>query len=228
MRWAPRPEPARRAGAGAAGAARRVATRGNQLQVRVELQADCLAGSGPTTRSGTQNPGGGDIEEGAERRRRRRRRPHHAGRVSPESFTHGTSRQRVTWFRRGLRAATCGPATASRPRRTDAGQRAGPAVLHPACRASPSPASGSRAIPSPPSRPGREPSRRASGCGARTRCAAAGPRRNSARVGLAGRTPRLDGERAALRERPARRPDGRRGPGPLDRGGHARAPRGAA
>jgi predicted metalloprotease len=80
--------------------------KGNELSVRLELQADYLAGVwahhadralGILER--------GDVEEalraaskiGDDTLQRRAR-----GRVMPESFTHGTSEQRVRWFRRGL------------------------------------------------------------------------------------------------------------------------------
>ncbi|MBW6398694.1 zinc metallopeptidase [Roseomonas sp. HJA6] len=78
----------------------------NALQVRVELQADCLAGvwarRAQETRGILER---GDIEEGlnaaaavGDDRLQRASR----GYVVPESFTHGTSAQRATWFRRGL------------------------------------------------------------------------------------------------------------------------------
>lgn len=78
----------------------------NAIQVRVELQADCLAGvwaHHADRARGVVEPG--DIEEalnaaaaiGDDRLQRRAR-----GYVSPESFTHGTSEQRARWFRRGF------------------------------------------------------------------------------------------------------------------------------
>ena len=78
----------------------------NAMQVRVELQADCLAGVWARRAQETRNllePG--DIEEGlnaaaavGDDRLQRASR----GYISPESFTHGTSAQRAGWFRRGL------------------------------------------------------------------------------------------------------------------------------
>ena len=79
---------------------------GNQLSVRLELQADCLAGvwayHAETQRDLLES---GDVEEGlgaaaaiGDDRLQRRAR----GTVMPESFTHGSSEQRVAWFRRGL------------------------------------------------------------------------------------------------------------------------------
>jgi uncharacterized protein len=78
---------------------------GNALSVRQELQADCYAGLWAHHAQRARNvvePG--DIEEalnaasaiGDDRMQRASQ-----GRVVPESFTHGTSQQRMTWFRRG-------------------------------------------------------------------------------------------------------------------------------
>jgi predicted metalloprotease len=87
---------------------------GNALSVRQELQADCFAGiwAHHSQRSGTNiqlEPG--DIEEGltaaaaiGDDRIQRRTR----GYVVPESFTHGSSAQRVEWFRRGLQSGDMG------------------------------------------------------------------------------------------------------------------------
>lgn len=80
----------------------------NQLQVRMELQADCLAGvwANHADRSrGILEQG--DVEEalnaataiGDDRLQREAQ-----GYVVPESFTHGSSAQRVRWFSRGLEA----------------------------------------------------------------------------------------------------------------------------
>ena len=78
----------------------------NALQVRVELQADCLAGLwARRAQDARQILERGDIEEGlnaaaavGDDRLQRRAR----GTVQPESFTHGSSEQRARWFRRGL------------------------------------------------------------------------------------------------------------------------------
>ena len=78
----------------------------NKLMVRVELQADFYAGvwAHHTQRStGFMEPG--DLEEalnaasaiGDDRLQKRS-----TGRVVPDSFTHGTSAQRVRWFRKGF------------------------------------------------------------------------------------------------------------------------------
>jgi uncharacterized protein len=80
-------------------------TQANALSVRQELQADCYAGLWAHHAQRARNvvePG--DIEEalnaasaiGDDRMQRASQ-----GRVVPESFTHGTSQQRMTWFRRG-------------------------------------------------------------------------------------------------------------------------------
>jgi predicted metalloprotease len=77
----------------------------NQLSVRLELQADFLAGVWARYTDRVKHVvEAGDIEEairaasavGDDRLQRRSR-----GYVVPDSFTHGTSEQRVRWFRRG-------------------------------------------------------------------------------------------------------------------------------
>ncbi|ONG54924.1 hypothetical protein BKE38_09760 [Pseudoroseomonas deserti] len=78
----------------------------NAVQVRVELQADCFAGLwAKRANDARQILEPGDVEEGlnaaaavGDDRLQRRA----GGRVQPESFTHGSSEQRVRWFRRGL------------------------------------------------------------------------------------------------------------------------------
>jgi uncharacterized protein len=77
----------------------------NQLSVRLELQADFLAGVWARYTDRVKHVvEAGDIEEamraasavGDDRLQYRSR-----GYVVPDSFTHGTSEQRVRWFRRG-------------------------------------------------------------------------------------------------------------------------------
>jgi predicted metalloprotease len=77
----------------------------NQLSVRLELQADFLAGVWARYTDRVKHVvEAGDIEEamraasavGDDRLQSRSR-----GYVVPDSFTHGTSEQRVRWFRRG-------------------------------------------------------------------------------------------------------------------------------
>ncbi len=93
-----------------ADAARRRASEAgaNAVSVRIELQADCLAGVW-ANRSQRQQQGWrlepGDVETaltaasqiGDDTLQRKSR-----GQAVPESFTHGTSAQRVGWFQRGL------------------------------------------------------------------------------------------------------------------------------
>jgi len=82
----------------------------NALSVRLELQADCLAGVwGHHAGSGQDLLEDGDVEEGlraaaaiGDDRIQRMAR----GRVSPESWTHGSSRQRSEWLRRGLQSGS--------------------------------------------------------------------------------------------------------------------------
>ena len=85
--------------------AHQTAVQGNATSVRVELQADCLAGVWAF--HSQQSKGwleAGDVESalnaasqiGDDTLQRNAR-----GRVVPESFTHGSSAQRVAWFKRG-------------------------------------------------------------------------------------------------------------------------------
>jgi predicted metalloprotease len=79
---------------------------GNRLSVRLELQADCLSGVWAYHANRARNIiEEGDVEEalgaasaiGDDRLQKQSR-----GFVVPDAFTHGTSEQRVRWFRRGL------------------------------------------------------------------------------------------------------------------------------
>ena len=79
----------------------------NTLNVLLELQADCFAGvwGSSAAQRGMLRPG--DVEEGmnAAAAIGDDRIARMAGRrVSPERFTHGSSAQRVEWFRRGMTA----------------------------------------------------------------------------------------------------------------------------
>ena len=83
----------------------------NEMSVRVELQADCFAGVWAKRSQSEQGwrlePG--DIETalnaasqiGDDTLQRKAR-----GQVVPESFTHGTSAQRVGWFKRGFESGS--------------------------------------------------------------------------------------------------------------------------
>jgi predicted metalloprotease len=84
----------------------------NALSVRVELQADCFAGVwAHHADAARQILESGDVEEalnaasriGDDTLQREAR-----GRVVPETFTHGTSAQRVGWFRRGMQSGNVG------------------------------------------------------------------------------------------------------------------------
>jgi uncharacterized protein len=87
-------------------------TEQNALSVRMELQADCFAGvwGHYAGRSGRAAQGRveletGDVEDGLNAAAAigdDRLQRMSTGRVAPDSFTHGSSEQRVTWFRRGL------------------------------------------------------------------------------------------------------------------------------
>ena len=75
----------------------------NRLQVAMELQADCYAGVWAAQNRERMEPG--DVEEGL-------RAAHQIGDdvlqkasqgvVVPESFTHGSAEQRMTWLKKGL------------------------------------------------------------------------------------------------------------------------------
>jgi predicted metalloprotease len=74
----------------------------NELSVRFELQADCFAGvwGHSTGQRGILERG--DVEEGLSAAAAVGDDRLTGGRIGPDSFTHGTSEQRVTWFKRGL------------------------------------------------------------------------------------------------------------------------------
>jgi predicted metalloprotease len=79
----------------------------NQLSVRLELQADCFAGIWGHSTAQRSLIDQADVDSGlraASAVGDDRLQRMATGRVSPESFTHGTSQQRSTWFRRGLEA----------------------------------------------------------------------------------------------------------------------------
>ena len=87
--------------------ARASKTQGNAIQVRMELQADCLAGVWAKANADKLQPG--DVEEamraasaiGDDTLQRAAQ-----GVVVPESFTHGSSAQRTKWFMQGLKGGT--------------------------------------------------------------------------------------------------------------------------
>jgi len=81
----------------------------NSLSVRLELQADCFAGIWGHSTQQRDILEAGDVEDalnaasaiGDDRIQRRM-----GGGVQPESFTHGSSEQRVEWFRRGFESGS--------------------------------------------------------------------------------------------------------------------------
>jgi predicted metalloprotease len=84
----------------------------NQLSVRVELQADCFAGVWGCHADKVRNIlESGDLEEalgaasaiGDDRIMKQTR-----GTIVPDAFTHGTSEQRVRWFKRGFESGDPG------------------------------------------------------------------------------------------------------------------------
>jgi predicted metalloprotease len=85
--------------------ARATPAESNRISVRMELQADCYAGVWGHHAGSMNQLDPGDIAEalnaataiGDDRLQQQAR-----GRVVPESFTHGSSAQRVRWFKRGM------------------------------------------------------------------------------------------------------------------------------
>ena len=83
----------------------RIESRRNDLSVRQELQADCLAGV--WANSAQSDLEAGDIDEalsaaaavGDDRIQEKT-----TGRIDPESWTHGSAEQRVAWFTTGYRS----------------------------------------------------------------------------------------------------------------------------
>ena len=87
------------------GTEQRARSGGNDASVRLELQADCYAGvwGHQAGQEGIVEPG--DLQDGlnaaaavGDDRLQRMA----TGHVNPESFTHGTSRERTAWFKRGF------------------------------------------------------------------------------------------------------------------------------
>ena len=77
------------------------------IQVRMELQADCLAGVWAHSTQQRKILEAGDVEEAmtaASAVGDDRIQQQAGGRVHPESWTHGSSRQRAAWFARGFAA----------------------------------------------------------------------------------------------------------------------------
>jgi predicted metalloprotease len=88
----------------------------NSASVAIELQADCFAGvwGHAASQNGRFQAGHVELEPGDAQEALRaaasigddRLQKMQTGRVMPERFTHGSSAQRVSWFRRGMDAGT--------------------------------------------------------------------------------------------------------------------------
>ncbi|WP_426263173.1 KPN_02809 family neutral zinc metallopeptidase [Sphingomonas sp. PWP1-2] len=79
------------------------ALEGNQASVKLELQADCYAGVWAAQNKDRLDAG--DVEEGmtaAQAIGDDTLQKQSQGRVVPDSFTHGTSAQRMAWLRKGM------------------------------------------------------------------------------------------------------------------------------
>jgi predicted metalloprotease len=77
----------------------------NELSIRLELQADCYAGVWGRSAQGAGVLQPGDLEEGiaaAAAVGDDRIQKAATGRINPETWTHGSSEQRVQWFRTGF------------------------------------------------------------------------------------------------------------------------------
>lgn len=77
----------------------------NKISVLVELQADCFAGVWGHQLQKAGRLDDGDVEEAftaAQAVGDDRLQQQSTGRVIPDSFTHGSSKQRLEWFRKGL------------------------------------------------------------------------------------------------------------------------------
>jgi hypothetical protein len=97
-------------------------TEANQLSVRLELQADCFAGIwANNANKSRQILEPGDVEEAlnaASSIGDDRLQSQSTGQIVPDSFTHGSSAQRVRWFKRGIQTgqpAQCNTFSAANP-----------------------------------------------------------------------------------------------------------------
>ena len=93
----------------------------NQLSVALELQADCYAGIYGASAQARGLLERGDLEEGLRAAAAvgdDRLQRGATGRVNAETFTHGTSEQRMSWFARGFETGdpnACNTFSASGP-----------------------------------------------------------------------------------------------------------------
>ena len=103
----------------------------NRIQVRIELQADCLAGvwaNRSDQRWKSIEPG--DVEAALQTASAigdDRLQKQSQGYVVPDAFTHGSSAQRQRWFTVGLKEGKVSPATPSRRRRFNLNRHSGTA-----------------------------------------------------------------------------------------------------
>ncbi|MEB3767949.1 neutral zinc metallopeptidase [Acinetobacter sp. MD2] len=83
---------------------------GNQLSVRLELQADCFAGMwAKSNDQRTHFLDEGDIDEAMDAAQKigdDYLQKRSTGQIVPDSFTHGSSQQRMTWFKRGFESGS--------------------------------------------------------------------------------------------------------------------------
>jgi uncharacterized protein len=83
----------------------------NELSVRLELQADCFAGVWGHSTQERNILEAGDVEEALKAAASvgdDRLQKMSTGRVNPESFTHGSSEQRMHWFQQGFQSGAVG------------------------------------------------------------------------------------------------------------------------
>ena len=83
----------------------------NELSVRLELQADCYAGVWASTIYAQGDLEEGDLDEAftaTEAIGDDRLQQQATGEIDPDTFTHGTSEQRRSWFERGYRSGDPG------------------------------------------------------------------------------------------------------------------------
>jgi hypothetical protein len=79
--------------------------------IRLELQADCLAGVWGYTAERRNLLQPGDVQEGLDAAAAvgdDRIQQRTTGRVTPENWTHGSSEQRMKWFTRGMNKGDSG------------------------------------------------------------------------------------------------------------------------